>query len=405
MVFEIVKKELKRVFTDRRLVFSTFIIPALSIFIIYTIMGNMLTDMVEDIEEHTSTVYVGNAPESFKSYYASVKESYNINIKFDNYNKEDIIESIRNKDVDLLIEFKDDFDKKVINYIDEKTPEIYTFYNPAEEYSTEARSNLVYGLLANYESDLLINRFGNINYTKAFVIDETNKNSIVVEEDKIGASFLSMMLPMLIAILLFAGAMGIGMDTIAGEKERGTMAKLLLTPISRESIALGKVIGLGIVAILSSISSFIAILLSMPNMSESFGNTDVDVTISSFGFSPLQFIQLLVIMITLVGIYVGLISLLSVRARTVKEAGTYITPLYIVVMAAAFGTMFTRGDVSMYKFMIPVYGSITAIKELFAFELSMAEFGITIVVSLLVTGILLKLITSTFNDEKVMFNA
>ncbi len=52
MLMVIVKKELKRVFSDRRLVFSAFVLPALSIFILYSLMGQMIGSMSTDLEEH-----------------------------------------------------------------------------------------------------------------------------------------------------------------------------------------------------------------------------------------------------------------------------------------------------------------------------------------------------------------
>ncbi len=113
------------------------------------------------------------------------------------------------------------------------------------------------------------------------------------------------------------------------------MATLLLTPAKRETIALGKIIGLGIVAIISAITSFIAIIASLPSSSNVLTG-ESSVNLGALQFTPLQMVQLLVIMLTLVAIFVGLISLISVRARTVKEAGTYIAPVYMVVMIAAF---------------------------------------------------------------------
>jgi sodium transport system permease protein len=76
----------------------------------------------------------------------------------------------------------------------------------------------------------------------------------------------------------------------------------------------------------------------------------------------------------------------------------------MIVMMAAFSTMFSRGDVAMYKFMIPIYGSISAIKELFTLELSMQEFLTASGTALVVTGILVYFITRAFNNERVMFN-
>ena len=53
--------------------------------------------------------------------------------------------------------------------------------------------------------------------------------------------------------MLFQGAMGLGVDTITGEKERGTIASMLLSPIKRSQIVFGKLISLGILTALSSV--------------------------------------------------------------------------------------------------------------------------------------------------------
>lgn len=411
MLGVLVKKELKRVFSDRRLVFSAFILPALSIYILYSLMGSMMGDMFKDTEDHVSTIEVYNAPESFKTYI----EGLGLNNQ-DDENKamklvylEDGLEveklRIESGDIDLIVVFDESFDDVILNYESETVlPQVNTFYNPVESYSTAARQRFRYELLNDYENTILTGRFGNLNYATAFGIDDYNEKAEVINEAKATGTGLSMILPMLIAILLFAGAMGIGLDTIAGEKERGTMATLLMTPVSRETIAMGKIIGLAIVAIISATSSFIAIIASLPNSSEMIGQ-GMDINIASLAFSPLQYIQLLVIMLTLVGIYVGLICITSVRAKSVKEAGTYISPIYMLVMFAAFSTMFSTGDPELYQFAIPILGNVLSIKRLLTFELGMNEFLLTSGVSILVTAILIYGITRSFNNEKVMLNA
>lgn len=405
MLMGIIVKELKRVFTDKRLIISTFVLPALSIYIIYSLMGSMLGGMLGDIESHRSSVFIGNAPPGFVDYYNNVKNHHNMEIHFVEYALEDYKEDIRSGNIDLFISFENDFDLKIEQYeLYDRAPEIMTYYNPTEEYSAEARNKFVYDLLGGYQEEILVNRFGNINFIKAFDVDVTNGDSVIMDDRKAAGEGLGMMVPMLLAIILFAGAMGIGIDIIAGEKERGTMATLLLTPVPRETIALGKVIGLGIISIFSALCTFTAIILSLPKMMSSFDEGGLGGM--SLSFNTLQYAQLFLVMIGLVGIYVGLICLISVRARSVKEAGTYMAPVYMIIMVASFSTMFMAGgEVALYKFAIPIYGSVLAIKELFAFELTLSEFGIAFFVSILVSAILVKLITITFNDEKVMFNA
>ncbi len=404
MLWTLVKKELRRVFTDRRLVFSTFILPALSIYVLYSLMGTMIGDRLDDRDEHPSMVTVYHGPETFKAYYQQVEDVYGMDLTYSEGPIDVAKEGLKYGDTDLVIVFDELFDSKVTNYeVASTQATISTFYNPSEDYSAAARRKFVYELLSDYESELLIERFGDASYATAFGIDTANEDNQIMDEAKATGTGLSMILPMLIAVLLFAGAMGIGLDTIAGEKERGTMATLLMTPVKRETIALGKVIGLSIIAIISATTSFIAIIASLPNSGMMF--TGGDVSITSLQFTPLMYVQLLVVMLTLVGVYVGLICITSVRAKSVKEAGTYISPIYMLVMFASFSTMFQTGDPALYQFAIPVLGNVLAIKRLFTFDLLMSEFLLTSSVSIAVAGILIYMITRSFNNEKVMLNA
>lgn len=405
MLKVLVQKELKRVFSDRRLVFSAFILPAISIYILYSLMGTMMGDMFDDTREHVSQVEIFNAPLSFSTYVENNGLLDSMDIAYLAEGLEEEKERIKTGEVDLIVVFDEKFDDQIVNYESAALlPQISTYYNPVESYSTNARRKFIYDVLSDFENELLTSRFGNINYATAFGIDELNTSAEIVDEAKATGTGLSMILPMLIAILLFAGAMGIGLDTIAGEKERGTMATLLMTPVSRETIAMGKVIGLAIVAIISATCSFLAIIASIPNTNGMLSQ-GVEVNISALAFTPLQYVQLLVVMLTLVGIYVGLICITSVRAKSVKEAGTYVSPIYMLVMFAAFSTMFSTGDPEMYQFAIPVLGNVLAIKRLLTFELGMSEFLLNSGVSILVAGILIYGITRSFNNEKVMLNA
>lgn len=400
MLHVVIKKELLRVFTDRRLVFSAFILPALSIFILYSLMGKMIGNMAESIDEHVPLVKVANAPESFKTYIESeiVQVEYIDSTAMDT-TKDEILEG----DTELLLVFPDTFEANINAYEVATKPDLDLFYNPSEEYSQSAKSLFEYTILPEYEEILLMERFGGIAAFTAFTINQENQEAKIVEAGKEVGFGLSFMMPMLLNIMLFAGAMGIGIDVIAGEKERGTMATMLLTPVNRETIAMGKVLSLGIVAVISALCTFGAIIASLPNAANllAAGN---EVSLAGLAFSPMDYIMLLVILIIQVGIFVGLICLISVIAKSVKEAGTYISPIYILVMISAFATVFTSGEVKMFNYFIPVLGNIFAIKELLLRELSYMEFGVTVGISITLILILLKFITLAFNNEKIMLN-
>ncbi|MBQ4474349.1 MAG: ABC transporter permease, partial [Lachnospiraceae bacterium] len=62
----VMKKELDRVFKDRKLVFSLFILPAVMMVMIYGLMGMMVSNMMSDIEEHVPVIAAVNLPDDFR---------------------------------------------------------------------------------------------------------------------------------------------------------------------------------------------------------------------------------------------------------------------------------------------------------------------------------------------------
>ncbi len=190
------------------------------------------------------------------------------------------------------------------------------------------------------------------------------------------------------------------MDMVAGEKERGTMATILLTPVKRETIALGKLISLAVVAVVTTLSSLLGIILSIPFSSKIFGAA---ISINKITFTPGQIILILITLLLLVSIYVGLIILISVIAKSVKEAGSYIAPIYMIVLISGVLAMLGGGETTMVKYMIPIYGNIIVLQNIFSFDVNFIYFAVNSIVSILVTAGIVLVIRKMFYYEKFMF--
>ena len=252
-----------------------------------------------------------------------------------------------------------------------------------------------------YQKSLLEQRFGNLDVVTAFTIDSTNTESEIQDENKAAGRMLGMLLPYLITILLFAGTMSLGTDTITGEKERGTLACMLVTPIKRSEIVLGKLLDLTIMSILSASVYVVSLVVALPKSLGSIAEEGL-----SISFSAQQIAMMAAIILSLAFLYVLLVAIVSVFARTVKEAGTYVTPLYMIVIVAGLFTMFgTSGTREAYEYMIPIYSSSICLSEIFSNELTVAHFLMSFGVTILVSGVLTACIVKAFNSEKVMFNA
>jgi sodium transport system permease protein len=403
-VKHIVQKELKRVFTDKKLVVSLFVMPAILIIGLYYLMGQLQSTMSNDIKEHVSSVYIQNEPENFKDLIITYQYNGNVTYLDKTADVSEIKKDILEGKADLLVVFEDEFLEKINNTNEVIVPEIKTYYNDSEDYSIVARSTFVEGILSQYKQELLMKRFGDVNLISIFAIDKDPSTSILVDTTKASGKFLGMLLPYFLTMMLFQGAMSLGIDAITGEKERGTMASMLLTPLKRKEIVVGKIISISILSSLSGLVYAVSMVASMPIMLKGTLGDNADNI--NMKFTPEQVIMLLAVVLALVYLYVAIVSLAAVLSKTAKEAATYVTPIYIVVLVAGMITMFTgNSDTKDILYAIPVYGSALSMQGIFTSEITMSQFGLTILGTLVSSGILTLLITKAFNSERIMFNA
>lgn len=387
-IFTIFRKEFFRVMSDRRLVFTAIILPGLAIYIMYTFIGTAIGGEVEDIVEHKMIIYTENMPTDFQNFvYAQ-----NINPEFHDYdpnNHEEIEEQILIGEVDMIIIFSETFEDDIDNLV---ISEIFIYFNPGEKYSNYAYGQMT-NVISTYGTIIGLDRHGDSYY--AFMVD----SGIIMDEEKAAGQGFAMLLPMLIIMFLFSGAMSIGPDSIAGEKERGTIATLLITPVKRSEIAIGKVLSLTAVSMMSATSSFIGIMFSLPNLMGGAG-AELDVFIYGVGDITILFSVLLATVLVIV----GLVSVLSAYAKTIKEAGMLIMPFYFVSIGLGISSMFS-GEASseLWVYFMPIYSSVNLIIAVLTFDISLTAYLITIGTSLIYVTIFVFILTRLFQSEKIMF--
>lgn len=414
------KKELTRVFSDKKLVFSLFILPAVLMIGVYMLMGNALEKMMTDVKEHIPTVFIQNPPKGLKEVMKTTgflgnivyvtNDTFKIVMGEEEVTKyiKDIKEGILQGDIELLVSFEENFLEKIETYQDgDRNPEIKTYYNPSEDYSVQARLTFLEQVLNPYKQQLLVERIGDLNRLTVFDIDLNINTSKIQKEEKANGKVLGMMLPYFIVMLLFTGPMSLGVDSITGEKERGTMASILITPIKRSEIVIGKLIALSILSCLSALVYASSMIISIPNMFQGMsGDGAAATSLGTASFSIVQIMELIVIMVVLVFFYVAIVSFISVFARTTKEASTYISPIYFIITIAGVLTLFAGNkEMPLALFGIPVYGGAISIQKIMIHELTIAQFGINVAVTCFITFIIVIWIAKIFDNEKVMFNA
>lgn len=397
----IVRKELRRVFKDRKMIFGLFIFPAVLVIGIYALIGQLTSAMIDDVDTHVPDVWIAGVPLEVEAVIQETGYEDLANVSYVSVEEAtEATSKVTEEEIDLIVVFTDGFFETYLEYQTEgdMVPAVQLYYTTAGNYSSQARYTFEEVVLAPLEVAMLEGRVGSLELLRVFDTEKV----IMDEENTAAAEMLSMMMPYFITMMLFAGAMSLGVDAIAGEKERGTMAILLLTPVERYKIAWGKIISLAILSCMSACVYTVAMLISLPSMMNSMGGD----TISTYTISFTQVISLLLIMLSMVVLYVALIGIVSVYASSLKEAQSYVSPLYIVVILAGLLTMFQGGkEVANYMFAIPLYGNALLIQQIVMNELTFIQFIMSFGSTTLLSLILIAGITKAFNSEKVMFHA
>ena len=390
----IIRKEFARFFGDRQLVFTSVIMPGLLIYLIYSLMGVGIRNLETQGEQDLVAVTVENLPESMTPLFAMPDSS--MTLIRQSIEQADI-DALQDKDINaVLVRFPADFDSLVAAYSPQSgdlAPNIEIYYNSGNN----AASRVYYaidGALTTFENSQ--SNLFDINRAES---EEQHFDQAT--DDQVVGDILSKLIPMLIIMMLFSGTMAIAPSAIAGEKERGTFATLLVTPMKRSELALGKIISLSSIALLSGLSSFIGIALSLPKMI-SASSESIDIP---FNYTTGDYVALLLVILASVLIMASAVSLLSALAKDVKNAGTMITPFMFVIMLAGLLPMFqssTPDNLAVY--LIPFYNSIEVMTDVFAHSQRWTPVLITLVSDIAYTGIAVFGLTKMFNSEKVMFS-
>ena len=391
----ICKKELSRVLTDRKMLFSVFLLPAIIMVVVMNVMTSFSKNLENAVKSHAPIVYLQNAPEGVEQYLKAYNEKMDLRTVDD---EQKVTEEIRDGSADLWIAFPQDFLEQIEVYkTGDEIPQIKVYYNPSEEYSQAAYEGVAGGCLEVYRQALLSERVGDMQSLTVFTVNSDNPDMVIQDEQKAGGKALGMMLPYFVTILLFAGAMGLGTDMVAGEKERGTMASMLVAPIKRSSIVLGKVFALMIISGISSVV-YVAVMVGfLPQMMGAYGSEGLGLSLEVG-----QVLMMAFLLIAIAFLYSGIIVLISVFAKDTKEANSYIMPVYMLILILGIATMFTTQNIESWYYAVPVFNTALALQGILTGDVSVMQYAVTLAETLILGMILITVIAKAFESEKVM---
>lgn len=225
------------------------------------------------------------------------------------------------------------------------------------------------------------------------------KVNIASDEQMLGM-ILGLILPYMMIILTMSGGMYPAIDLTAGEKERSTLETLLVTPVGRMEIVLGKFLTV-------MTTSLVTALISMTTMSAvmAFGMAGMVNQTSDIAFTinPLYLLLAILMIIPMTALFSSLLITIAIMAKSTREAQSYISPLFIAVMLPAMMSMLPGSTLTAKHAWIPVVNIALAIKDILMSQPRIEYILIVIISTTIYAAIGIFISMRVFQREQVLF--
>jgi sodium transport system permease protein len=242
------------------------------------------------------------------------------------------------------------------------------------------------------------------------------KRENVAPPEKVGGNLLGGLVPYIIIILCFTGAMYPAIDLTAGEKERGTMETLLCSPVHRVNIVLGKFLmvmtaSLATIA-LTLVSTTVSIIVGGSMLAGKGAGAAAGAKAAAAGGSgfmpiidPAGILGVFAMIAPVAVLFAALLLTISLAAKSYKEAQSYVSPLIIVVIMPAMMGMLPGVELSAKTALVPILNICLACKEMLSGVWNWGYLTLIFGSTALVAAGAIALCVWMFNREDVMFRA
>ncbi len=208
--------------------------------------------------------------------------------------------------------------------------------------------------------------------------------------------FISM-LPYFIIFAIFNGASAVIIDATAGERERGSLEPLLINPLPRSLVAIGKMISaipFAIFNLIITLVGFAAIFRILP-VEELLG--------IQIGLDVGALIAIFFICLPIVLLACAIQTLIASFAKTTKEAGTYLPFIGLIPSLPGLALAFLPVKPELWTMLIPTFGQQILINQFLRSEpISGMNIFISTVVTILLSSIITYIAIRLYQGERII---
>jgi sodium transport system permease protein len=245
------------------------------------------------------------------------------------------------------------------------------------------------------------------SYTEPFKIHAVD----VATAAEAGGTVWAKLFPFLLVMMSLTGAFYPAVDLCAGEKERGTMETLLISPASRAEIVVGKFLTVMLASVMTAMLNLVSMGLTGSQLARGLGAAAaaggrferIAAALSPPSMESAVWIVLL--LVPLAAFFSAVCLALAVLARSMKEGQYYMTPLYLVCLPLIFLTLVPGIEINLFYSLIPVTGVSLLLRALLLGDYAVAgqHFLPVLMTTVAYGGVALRWAIDQFQREDVIF--
>jgi sodium transport system permease protein len=399
------KKELREALRDRRTLISMFVIPTVAIPLLMLGFTLVTAKLLKQAKSEASSIMIIGAAQS-----PAVKAALAANAKLRIVPTDSGYRAaISAKSLRAAVELPDDFDAAVT---ESRRSDVRIYHYDGDLKSGLAASELD-RFFRDYREKAVQATLAARGLPPALARPYEIARQNVAPPEKVGGAMFGGIIPYVIVLLCFTGAMYPAMDLTAGEKERGTLETLLASPVPRSAIVYGKFFVVLTSALSTVIFAGLSTMITLPvsawligDMAKSAATAAAASTVTAGALpqiNPLGFLVSLGMVVPVAILFAAVLLAVSVFARTYKEAQSYAGPMVIVVIMPAVAALLPGVELNPGLSLVPILNVSLVSKELVSGTFNPVHLAVIFGSSCVYAAIALAFATRMFRSESVLF--
>lgn len=266
-------------------------------------------------------------------------------------------------------------------------------------------------VLARWQRSIVGRRLKDDHLSASYAEPIVIKPQDVATEAELGSSVWAKLFPFLLVMMSLTGAFYPAVDICAGEKERGTMETLLISPASRAEIVMGKFFTVLLASILTALLNLLSMALTGLQLARQLATATASQAANRRAIALIAPPSLetgfwiILLLIPLAVFFSALCLALAVLARSMKEGQYYMTPLYLVCLPLMLLSLAPGVELNLFYSLVPVTGVALLLKSLIQGDYEVAaRYFLTVLLPTAAYGALaLRWAVDQFQREEVLF--